>query len=265
MFAKLIDWSLRESDLATRPALLVQISLIANKWLLPDHAEFVQSMAERARSMLAADNPSTEASSPPSDTQGNALRLLLWLSKAAILRLDALFTPLVDQLLGLLSHPRHGLATARGFSILVAPHELLSTTSNFVVVRLLHKQRLFSYCIPKLAADFRSAAVERKSNHLVALAGILRHMPTEVILPQLDALLPLLLQSIELPDANVKYATLQVLMVTLTESAKSLEGHVAGLIHRLLDCASISPSGRGSTMKGVHNNPPVSPVLLLSP
>lgn len=71
-------------------------------------------------------------------------------------------------------------------------------------------------------------------------------MPTEVILAQLDTVLPLLMQSIDLPDPNVKLATLQVLMVTLTESPKTLEGHVAGLMNRLVKCASLSgPAGLG--------------------
>lgn len=267
----LIDWSLSESDTATREALLEQVSLVANKWLLPSDSEYLRDTATKLRRMLDPQAQLTDQGSTGNQIQsGNALHVLFWLCRAAILRLDPLSTPLLDHLVGLLSHTSCGAAAAREFSVLVAPHELFKT-DNFVVVRQLYKQRLFAYCVPTLAKDFRSASTTRlsaaasgggvgaesdkwsdiKANYLVALAGILRHTPTEVILPHLQTLLPLLLQSIDLPQPNVKFATLQVLTVTLTESPTSLEEHVSGLIKRLMQCATAGREGHATA-----SNPP---------
>jgi DNA repair/transcription protein MET18/MMS19 len=183
----------------------------------------------------------------PNERATNSLRVLFWVAKASLLRIDALSAQLLDTLLSLLPHPHYGLPTARGFSILLAPNELLSA-SNFVTIRLLHKQRLFAHCIPKLTGDFRAAATPVKRNYLIALAGILRFLPTDLVLSQLEPLLPLLLQSIDLPDADVKSATLRVLVVTINESPKAIEEHISGLIKRLVACSC----------QLTDHNPPVS-------
>lgn len=248
LFDQLIDWSMRESDAPTRTALVVQIALLTNKWLLPRYHSNLLDAVKELRQILDTGTQTSQDLSPltAADIANNCLRTLFYLCKAAILRMDPSSTTLLDHTLSLLAHPRHGPSTARGFSILAAPDEIL-IVENFVVIRLLHKQRLFSYCIPLIAEHFQKASKEQKSNYLVALAGLLQHMPTEVIMPQLDSLLPLLLQSIDLPDPDVKFASLHVMMVTLVESPKSVEGHISGLINRLIRCLASPPPAITST------------------
>ncbi len=235
LFTGLVDWSLRESDPPTRAVLLVHISLLANKWLLVSHRDTVQEAITKLQNQLGTNQDSTSLSSDNTSLANNSLNTLFWLTKAAILRNDPLSTPLLNHLLSLLSHPQYGLPTARGFSILVSPHELLSV-DNFIVIRLLHKQRLFAHCSQELVAAFLKADSKVRPNYLIALAGLLKHMPTEVIMPQLDVLLPLLLQSLDLPDANVKSASLEVVLITLQEAPKTVEGHVSSVINRLVAC-----------------------------
>jgi DNA repair/transcription protein MET18/MMS19 len=77
-----------------------------------------------------------------------------------------------------------------------------------------------------------------KANYLVALSSILRSVPSEVILPELPELFPLLLQSLDLEDADVKKATIGTLYVTITESPGAAKEHLKSLITRLLKTAS---------------------------
>lgn len=73
-----------------------------------------------------------------------------------------------------------------------------------------------------------------KPNILLALSSILRSVPSPIITPSLPSLLPLLLQSIELPDASIKLATIDTLQITISESADVLQEHVSSVITRLL-------------------------------
>lgn len=73
-----------------------------------------------------------------------------------------------------------------------------------------------------------------KPNYLVALSNVLRSVPSTVILTELRNILPLLLQSLDLPDPSVKSATIETLFVTVRESADVIKEHVSSLISRLL-------------------------------
>lgn len=73
-----------------------------------------------------------------------------------------------------------------------------------------------------------------KPNYLVALSNILRSVPSTVILAELRNILPLLLQSLDLPDPNVKSATIETLFITVQESADAAKEHVSSLVSRLL-------------------------------
>jgi DNA repair/transcription protein MET18/MMS19 len=63
-------------------------------------------------------------------------------------------------------------------------------------------------------------------------------MPPVVILPELGRLLPLLLQSLDLPDPNVKSATIETLLITVTESADAMKEHISSLSARLLNACT---------------------------
>ena len=239
LFVKLVRSAAQESVATTRGVLQVHITLLVNKWLLPNHAHAVEeSFAHLAGMFNESDNQGV--SEEINETGSNSLDTLFWITKAAVLRNAPLSLRFVDGLLELLFRPAAaGLRAARAFQILVCPQQLLRS-ENGVVIRLLYKQRLFAHCVPQLTKDYRRAAdSSQKANHLIALAGLLQYTPTEIILPFLDVLLPLLLQSIDLPNAYVKLATLQVMMVTIDDASAVAEGHVSSLLKRLLACTIV--------------------------
>ncbi|KAL8641640.1 MAG: hypothetical protein Q9228_001566 [Teloschistes exilis] len=57
---------------------------------------------------------------------------------------------------------------------------------------------------------------------------------------EIDTLLPLLLQSLDLPDQDVKAATIDSLIVVCQESPKAVEGHAQSLTARLSQAAADS-------------------------
>lgn len=181
----------------------------------------------------------------------NAARVVFWVAKGLILRL-AHTDEILERLLNLLSVSGCGMASARGFGLLLAPDEVLSK-ENGAKIRLLARQKVFNKCVPNIAQKFRIANPATKSNYLIALSGILKHTPTEVVMPEIDTIFPLLLQSLDLEDSDVRAATIQALTVVSGEKPKAVEGHIGSLIGRLLTCVTypqvISANVRHSALR----------------
>ena len=207
-----------------RQAILRQIGLLTNKFLLPLEIDTVLEILDNLISGLG------ETTVAPR----NAVRVIFWIAKGLILRLVH-----TDQILGrllrLLSLKECGVACARGFGLLLAPDEILSK-ENGAKIRLLAKQKVFNTCVPNIANEFRVSKPATRTNYLVALSGILKHVPTEVVMPEIDAILPLLLQCLDLEDPDVRAATIQTLTVVSRENPKAVEGHAGSLVSRLLRC-----------------------------
>ena len=239
--AELVRLAVREDVPPIRQAILRQIGLLTNKFLLPEETNAVLGTLNNLILGLS------EATSAPANTA----RVVFWVAKGLILRL-AHTDEILERLLNLLSVRDCGSASARGFGLLLAPDEVLSK-ENGAKIRLLAKQKVFNICVPNIAKDFRTADPATKSNYLTALSGILKHVPIEVVMPEIDTILPLLLQSLDLEDSDVKAATIQTLTVVSQENPRTIEGHVGSLVSRLLKCVTypevISANVRHSALR----------------
>lgn len=222
---KLVRHALSEDVPAIRNNLLRQISLITNKFLSPEQIYFATDILWKQSSGLIEAEKLTE----------NSIRVIFWISKGLILR-QAKTEEVLQRLLSLLSSESHGLVGGRGFGLLLAPDEVLSK-ENDATIRLLSKQKVFDFCIPRIAADFRQVEIPIKPNYLIALSGILKYMPIEIVVTEIETLLPLLLQSLDLKDQDVKAATIESLFLVSQESSAAVEGHIPSLINRLLKTA----------------------------
>ncbi|KAL8997057.1 MAG: hypothetical protein Q9188_006419 [Gyalolechia gomerana] len=211
-----------------RSYILRQIALLVNRSSLPKGfpgAFNIMCDPLRASQLHAYISPTFDVSA-----------LIFWIAKALLFRLSRT-EEVLEHILGLLPNRSHGSASARGFGTLLAPDEILSKEHG-AVIRLLARQKVFSICVPRIATDFRAAESLARPNYLIALSGILRHVPTEVMMMEVATLLPLLLQSLDLPDQEVKAATIENLLMIGQESPGAVEAHVGTLIDRLLQSAS---------------------------
>lgn len=57
-------------------------------------------------------------------------------------------------------------------------------------------------------------------------------------MPEIESLLPLLLQSLDLQDSVVQVATIESLIVISRENPGAVEGYVSSLVNRLLKAAA---------------------------
>lgn len=223
-----------------RSYLLRQIALLVNRSSQPEAVpEAFKIMQDPLRaSQLHAYTAASFDVSP----------VIFWTAKALLFRLSRT-EEVLEHVLGLLSDRSQGSANARGFGTLLAPDEILSKEHG-AVIRLLAKQKIFSHCVPRIAAEFRAAESSARPNYLVALSGILRHVPTDVMMMEAVTLLPLLLQSLDLPNQEVKAVTIENLLMIGQESPGAVEAHIGTLIKRLLQSAS---DARTSTPKVRYN------------
>jgi DNA repair/transcription protein MET18/MMS19 len=215
------------------------LSLLTNKWTDIEFSTFLQTQITSLKTDSGQDiEPKASAID---------LQLLFWITKALVVRADPKSDPLLDHLLIRLGdNTAEGRIAARGFSMLLAPEELLSK-SNYAVIRLLHKQRLFNFIMPRLSEKFKSVEAQVKPNYLIAVSGILRHVDSTIIMDTLPTLLPLLLQSLDVADVDVRQATIETLTVVISENASAVESYASNLIPRLIKAAALE-----------EGNPPVS-------
>lgn len=227
LLAELVRLALAEESLAVRQAILRQIGLLMNKFMSSTEISAATTTLYKLIAGIAETTTPME----------NAVRAVYWMSKALILR-TVQIDEVLSRLLNLLTSSTSGASSARGFGLLLAPDEILSK-DNGATIRLLAKQKVFNICTPRIAQGFRATdSATVKANYLIALSGILKYMPTEVIMQEVDKLLPLLLQSIDLEDSDVKAATIQTLTVISLESPAAVETHVGSLVSRLLKASS---------------------------
>ncbi|KAH6638380.1 MMS19 nucleotide excision repair protein-like protein [Boeremia exigua] len=176
-------------------------------------------------------------SSEKLDTQ--RIRVIFACLKGIALRSSPVLNTLYTTVLSLLAHPQHGSTVAHGFTSLLQPDDMLTKQSHCQISGL-HKQKSFALLVPSIVQSFREASAETKPNYLIALSGILRWMPFDIVVEEVHQLVTLLLQSLDLKGIdNVKEATIGTLTSTLVEKAELLEEHSGSLISRLLANATV--------------------------
>lgn len=242
---KASQMSSEEDSAAIEQACLMQIAILVNKHISTkdDLAQIdgflkytVTGLMDRGKHNDVEDDELFQSQ----------VRYVFTLAKALVLRLapstNSTLTSFVDLLADL--PPQRARYFALGFQSLLASSEILSRT-NEAQIRLLAPQRVFQTLVPMFSAKFRdnSAAQEQKETYLIALSGILSTVSSDIVMPELPTLLPLLLQSLEISDSNqnVKSATLETMIVVITQNPDALieSGHIPALVRRLIAVAKL--------------------------
>ncbi|NXG65585.1 MMS19 protein, partial [Hemiprocne comata] len=167
-----------------------------------------------------------------------ALTLLLWVTKALVLRYHPLSTHLTDKLLGLLGDMELGPTAADGFSLLMAESPDVLHKGCHADVRIMYRQRFFTDNVPKLVQGFHGAGPDVKANYLKGLSHVLNHLPKPVLVTELPTLLSLLLEALSCSDRVVQLSTLNCLQPLLLEAPQIMSLHVDTLVTKFLSLTS---------------------------
>ncbi|KAM9612153.1 MMS19 nucleotide excision repair protein homolog isoform 6-T6 [Morphnus guianensis] len=167
-----------------------------------------------------------------------ALTLLLWVTKALVLRYHPLSSRLTDKLLGLLGDTELGPTAADGFSLLMAESPDVLHKGCHADVRIMFRQRFFTDNVPKLVQGFHGAGPDVKANYLKGLSHVLNHLPKPVLVTELPTLLSLLLEALSCSDRVVQLSTLSCLQPLLLEAPQIMSLHVDTLVTKFLSLTS---------------------------
>lgn len=243
---ELLAFASKSTSQAITQSSLTQVALYVNKHVETRDIEFVDRILSNTLTELK------DYSMDGADTSDFNIRAVFTLTKALTLRLSPKTNNYLVSLVDLLDQSNYPVdvskKAAMGFVSILAPDDVLSKT-NDAQIRLLAPQRVFQTLTPLVAERFRaSSSAAEKENYLVALSGILTNVPSEIVMPELPTLLPLLLQSLDITDQVVKIATLETLAVVISSNPKALEesGHIPALVKRLLAVATV-PKLKSST------------------
>ncbi|EXJ56479.1 hypothetical protein A1O7_06823 [Cladophialophora yegresii CBS 114405] len=249
---ELISFAATSQSPAVTQTLLTQVALYVNKHIQTPDLGFVEDILSQKLSALRDD---TMDEADPRDLD---IRLVFVLFKALILRLSPKTNEYLGRLVELLSPSQYPLSVSQkaalGFATILSPDDILSK-ENGAQIRLLVPQRVFQTLTPLVAEKFRtSESPLEKENYLIALSGILASVPSEIVMPELPTLLPLLLQSLDIADQTVKIATLETLAVVISNNPSALieSGHIPSLVKRLIAVATAkkSKASKAATEKG---------------
>jgi DNA repair/transcription protein MET18/MMS19 len=219
-----------------RAALCESIGLLVNKFDATkrhDNDSTIQMPQDIIRELLQGLYASSTSQGSDDYEVRGVLRVAVAFTKGAILKNDRCTGEFLNLLIDGLAVPALSQLVAMSIAHLLEPSEILCK-ENFANIRLLHKQRVFDTCVPTIIEKFRSCTDSScKPSYLIALAGILKYTPSTIVMPEIETLLPLLLQSIDVPGAAVKAASLDTLGITIAENPEAVKSHIKSVITRL--------------------------------
>ena len=107
----------------------------------------------------------------------------------------------------------------------------------------MYKQRFFAGCLPNLVQGFHAADPAVKANYVLALSHVLGAVPKQVLLAEVDAVWPLLVESLARPEEGLSSSTLSLMRTLIEEAKDMMAGHAKSLIDALIPLCSyrVSP------------------------
>ncbi|WFD41301.1 uncharacterized protein MJAP1_004298 [Malassezia japonica] len=175
----------------------------------------------------------------------------VWLARGLLARGSDVGAAMLDRLQReLFGDATLGAAAAGALRVLATHDELLSKANGFQL-RLLYKQRLLDRLFPEFVAGYRKGGAEQ-TTYLIALATLLPALPEATLVDKVIALLPLLVHTLSIPDANARASAANALHAALAQVperlepddppsalAAALDEHLATLIPHLV--ANVTP------------------------
>ncbi|CAO1628141.1 unnamed protein product [Sympodiomycopsis kandeliae] len=192
-----------------------------------------------------------------------AIRGWFWLSKGLLVRNskqgEVLFEQARETLFNNTISPYVATEAAKCTGFVAQSSDGILSKENNSVVRLLWKQKFFAYLVPRIIDSYntgkRTNSDSLSSTSLIALASILPHLPRSIITERLPSLLPLLLQALDLSDAEARSSASTTITLAAAIGKKSkddsirsstspstpnsldlITDHLTSLLDRLLKC-----------------------------
>ncbi|CDK26221.1 unnamed protein product [Kuraishia capsulata CBS 1993] len=234
-----------ETDIFTRQCYLQILSLVINKWFDSNDDDYLRLKCTSFMSTISGSEDLAQRS--------KHLELLVWSTKALVMKNDKYAHEILEYLVSLLEVPELANVAPKAFEILVADVECfdaykkagatskaLPFAKKAAVFNIstspLYKQRFFNTLIPKLIAGSNRGG-DQKRTFLITLSLIAKYADKAIIVPHLEEITPLLLQSLEIPNDKIRSSSLVILEIAIAEYPALIKKQLQTLIPRLLDLA----------------------------
>ncbi|KAJ3415076.1 hypothetical protein HDV05_005602 [Chytridiales sp. JEL 0842] len=176
--------------------------------------------------------------------RSNYLNLYIWITKSLLLSnpSDASLS-MASFIVSLIPDADMGPIASSRFFIITKEDPLqngLLTKESFAVVRLLHRQRLFTYLVPKLLQLFHQSEKAMRPRYLRVLSDVLQSIPKALLLTELEPLAPILLQALDTSDNDLVLATLGTMEMMISDMPQILESHVQTFLPSLLKLSTFN-------------------------
>lgn len=158
-------------------------------------------------------------SSRDAGRRSRAIRAWLWIAKAFIVRNSPMGQTMLNSLLETLFNDENAQVAkeaARSIGLVAKAEDGILSKDNGSVIRLLYRQKFFSFLLPKIISGYKAAtpagsagstkppSQHLQSVYLIALSSILPFMPRQTTTEKLDEIFPLLIRAIDLPDSQAR-------------------------------------------------------------
>jgi DNA repair/transcription protein MET18/MMS19 len=145
---------------------------------------------------------------------------------------------------GILTDTRFGSYCSLSFTLMLQDGWNLSA-ENFCIMRRLYKQKVFSIVVPFLLDQSREPIATDhpniKSNILIALVGIFANVPGDMVLQEIDRIVPVCLAGMDSLHPTVRLVSIQTITWALSNQPGILDGHISALVKRLVRVLQTNP------------------------
>ncbi len=164
---------------------------------------------------------------------------LAYFAAASLASFDKTMEPLINMMIEGITSPEHGRKVAQSFRILLAPSEIMNK-ENFCKIRVLRNARLLAMTSGFYHSWRGAQDKELKDNYLVAYAGVLKYIPSSLLVedsrPVIEGFLPMILEGTNVKDDNwTKEVYISLLLTLLPLTPSSIIEHLDSVIGRMTD------------------------------
>nr|QZX63208.1 DNA repair/transcription protein MET18/MMS19 [Halisarca dujardinii] len=169
--------------------------------------------------------------------------VLLWLCRSLVVRSHSLGQSTIVKVLQ--SEDVVVLESlAKHFGVLLEDTSDLLSKDCRAVTKFMYKQRFFQQVLPVVVRLLNGQQEGVKPFCFQVLVHLFKHVPRQVLLEEMNNLLPLLVQSLSCSDSQLKVSSLESLLLLIEDTPTSISSYVPTLVPILLDLAKSSDALR---------------------
>ncbi|XP_063434209.1 MMS19 nucleotide excision repair protein homolog [Mytilus trossulus] len=172
-----------------------------------------------------------------SESRLSDLQIIIWLTKALVMRGHQRAQTMILFLMSLLSDPDIGREAADGFNTILTDSDDVLNRQMKAVIRMMYKQRLFVENVSHLVKSFDTTGQDTRKNYLRVLSAMLKTLPKQVLINELPPLFPLMVHSLLSDDLELQTSTMDTLYDLTHDAPEVVAKHIDSLVPQLLKLA----------------------------